>query len=67
MCHHRPECPSASAPDHAAAVTVQSHPEQGWALLCNGVLIFDDTGEVLPDGKVVAPWRQLAGAVSGDA
>jgi hypothetical protein len=23
--------------------------------LCNGVIVFDDTGELLPDGQVVPP------------
>jgi hypothetical protein len=32
-----------------------SHPEQGWSLLCNGVVIFDDGGALLPDGRAVAP------------
>ncbi|MCP2312151.1 hypothetical protein FHR36_005317 [Kitasatospora paracochleata] len=36
-----------------------SHPDQGWSLLCNGVLIFEDTGELLPDGRVVAPRRPV--------
>jgi len=36
---------------------VASHPEQGWVLLCNGVVVFDDTGELLPDGRAVAPHR----------
>jgi Family of unknown function (DUF5999) len=31
------------------------HPEQGWSLLCNGVIVFDDMGEILPDGRVIAP------------
>ena len=31
-----------------------SHPEQGWSLLCNGVVLFDDDGELLPDGRAVA-------------
>ncbi len=34
-----------------------AHPEQGWSLLCNGVLLFEDTGELLPDGRIVAPRR----------
>ena len=34
-----------------------SHPEQGWSLLCNGVVIFEDTGELLPDGASIAPHR----------
>jgi hypothetical protein len=36
---------------------VAFHPEQGWSLLCNGVVVFEDTGELLPDGQVVAPHR----------
>ena len=32
-----------------------SHPEQGWSLLCNGVVVFDDAGALLPDGRVVDP------------
>ena len=48
MCTHHPACPSAEAPDREAAHTVASHPEQGWSLLCNGVVLFEDTGELLP-------------------
>jgi hypothetical protein len=36
---------------------VASHPEQGWSLLCNGIVLFEDTGELLPDGAVIAPHR----------
>ena len=42
MCEHQPPCPSADAVDHLAARVVSCHPEQGWSLLCNGVVIFDD-------------------------
>ena len=55
MCQHRPPCPSADRPDREAARTVASHPEQGWSLLCNGVVLFDDLGELLPDGRSLAP------------
>jgi hypothetical protein len=41
---------------------VAHHPEQGWSLLCNGVLLFEDTGELLPDGQIIAPHRPLGGA-----
>ncbi len=57
MCPHTPPCPSASAPDHDAARTLITHPEQGWSLLCNGIVVFDDTGELLPGGDVIAPHR----------
>ncbi|MFJ4093296.1 DUF5999 family protein [Kitasatospora sp. NPDC089913] len=63
MCQHRPECPSAESEDREAAFTVACHPEQGWSLLCNGVLLFEDTGELLPDGRVIAPRRPVASAV----
>ncbi len=54
-CAHQPRCPGADAPDREAAVPVAAHPEQGWSLLCNGVVLFDDSGELLPDGRVIAP------------
>ena len=57
MCVHQPTCPDAEAPDREAAHTVAYHPEQGWSLLCNGIVLFEDTGELLPDGRVIAPHR----------
>ena len=54
MCRHPLPCPSWNAPDHAAAHVVAAHPEQGWTLLCNGVLLCEDTGALLPDGGVIA-------------
>ncbi|MFH8698990.1 DUF5999 family protein [Streptomyces chartreusis] len=57
MCRHTPTCPAADSTDREAARTAASHPEQGWSLLCNGLLVFDDTGELLPDGQIVAPHR----------
>jgi len=55
MCRHEPLCPSATSPDHTAAHTVVAQPDQGWSLLCNGVIVFDDFGELLPDGRAVVP------------
>jgi hypothetical protein len=60
LCRHTPKCPTADSPDREAAHVVASHPEQGWSLLCNGVLLFEDTGELLPDGQVIAPHRPVA-------
>ena len=57
MCPHQPACPNADSPDHDAARVVAAHPEQGWVLLCNGIVRFDDTGELLPDGRIQAPHR----------
>lgn len=56
-CPHVPACPAADAADREAAHTVVTHPEQGWSLLCNGIVLFDDTGELLPNGDVIAPHR----------
>ncbi|GAA4097367.1 DUF5999 family protein [Nonomuraea sp. NPDC050663] len=60
MCQHQPLCPAADSLDREAAHVVNSHPDQGWSLLCNGVIMFEDTGLLLPDGSVVAPHRVLA-------
>ncbi|MFF1417989.1 DUF5999 family protein [Streptomyces sp. NPDC058280] len=57
MCLHQPTCPTAESADRDAALLVAHRPEQGWSLLCNGVLLFEDTGELLPDGKIIAPHR----------
>jgi len=57
MCQHQPSCPAADATDREAARAIASHPEQGWSLLCNGVIFFEDTGEILPDGSSIAPHR----------
>ena len=58
MCRHQPSCPPADAADRDAARVVSSHPEQGWSLLCNGVVSFDDNGDLLPDGQIIAAPRQ---------
>ncbi|MEU0305049.1 MULTISPECIES: DUF5999 family protein [Streptomyces] len=60
MCQHQPPCPTADSPDREAARLTAHHPEQGWSLLCNGVLLFEDTGELLPDGQIIAPHRLSA-------
>ncbi|MDC2960730.1 DUF5999 family protein [Streptomyces gilvifuscus] len=59
MCQHQPPCPSADSADRESARLLAHHPEQGWSLLCNGVLLFEDTGELLPDGQIIAPHRPL--------
>ncbi|MGW7267809.1 DUF5999 family protein [Streptomyces sp. NPDC054842] len=53
MCSHQ----SSDRPGREAAHIVAAHPEQGWSLRCDGAIVFDDTGELLPDGSVVAPHR----------
>jgi hypothetical protein len=60
MCAHDPACPPADAIDWWAARTITAHRSQGWTLLCNGALVFDDRGALLPHGKLAAlsdaPW-----------
>jgi hypothetical protein len=51
LCRHDPPCPSAEASDRDAAHVVAAHPEQGWSLLCNGIVLFEDFGELLPNGE----------------
>ncbi|MEU5839387.1 DUF5999 family protein [Streptomyces diacarni] len=57
MCSHTPKCPPANASDADAARPTAVCFEQGWSLLCNGVLLFEDTGELRPDLTVVPPRR----------
>ncbi|MFF4360504.1 DUF5999 family protein [Streptomyces sp. NPDC001604] len=57
MCSHQTSCPSF---DELAVHVVAAHPEQGWSLLCDGAIVFDDSGELTPDGRAVAPRRAPA-------
>jgi Family of unknown function (DUF5999) len=54
MCHHIPQCPDAWDKARFAASTLAAHPDQGWSLLCNGVIAFDDGGGLFPDGRVIS-------------
>jgi len=56
-CQHTPQCPGADASDSAAAQVIAFHPQQGWSLLCNGVVVFEDSGALLPDGTIIEPPR----------
>jgi hypothetical protein len=42
-------------PDRAAARVVRAHSEQGWSLLCTGVVLFDDGGCLVPDCRAESP------------
>jgi hypothetical protein len=37
---------------------VADQPGQGWSLLCNGVILFDDGGELLADDRAAGPERR---------
>jgi len=58
-CNHRTACPAADAPDAAAARVVADCQQQGWSLLCNGLVTFDDLADLCPDGTV-RPATRLA-------
>lgn len=55
FCVHEPQCPAAGEGDELAAHVIAAHPEQGWSLLCNRVVVFEDGGELRADGRMVAP------------
>ena len=57
MCTHLPPCPTAAASDRTAARVVAAHPEQGWSLLCNGVVCFEDGGALLPQRAALPAHR----------
>ncbi|MFI9804288.1 DUF5999 family protein [Streptomyces sp. NPDC052301] len=54
MCSHSPSC---AGPGTLVRHPVAARPEQGWTLLCDGSIVFDDSGELHPDGRVVPPCR----------
>jgi hypothetical protein len=56
-CRHYPACPTAADLDRDAAHVISAHPEQGWSLLCNGVVVFEDFGELLPNGECTGARR----------
>ncbi|MEU4893097.1 DUF5999 family protein [Streptomyces sp. NPDC044780] len=61
MCLHQPPCPPADTPDHESARVLATHPEQRWSLLRKGVVVFADTGGLLPDGRVLPSPRIRSG------
>jgi len=52
MCTHTPACPTSDSPDREAARIVAAHPEQGWSLLCNAVLLFEVMSISQSQGRV---------------
>jgi hypothetical protein len=62
ICQHQPQCPSSDKSCRTAAAVVHACPEQGWSLLCNGVVLFDDCGCLLPDGHAINPPANLVAA-----
>jgi len=67
MCSHHPTCPPVTDgfANPLTARVVADHPEQGWSLLCNGVVRFDDGGALLPEGTSI-PAVETSGSVPAD-
>ncbi|RNM12200.1 DUF5999 family protein [Nocardioides pocheonensis] len=60
LCHHNPHCPTADERAAMTAYVAVDHSEQGWCLLCNGVIRFEDGGAIFPDGHVAPGPASLA-------
>jgi hypothetical protein len=54
---HVPACPPPQVLGRRAARVVGAGPEQVWRLLCNGLVVFDGTGVLLPGGQAIEPGR----------
>ena len=55
-CHHQPVCPTADAPDAAAAKIIAEHLQEcGYALLCNGRVLMEHGGLLPLPGRQAAP------------
>ena len=55
-CPHVPPCPSATSPDAAAARIVSQHLEDcGYALLCNGAVLLEGDGLLVPTPRPESP------------
>lgn len=59
VCVHQPECPPAAAPAFHTAHQVLRCLATGYSRLCNGVVLFEDTGYVKPNGEFGPPSRPL--------
>jgi len=64
MCTHEPRCPSAGDTDRTTARVISGHPEQGWRMPCNGIVLFDDGGLLLPGGHAQAPHARPSYAIA---
>src|SRR2546430_5546478 len=51
--HTRFDCDWSSDVCSSDLHVISDHLEQGWELLCNGIVVFDDCGALLPDGQSV--------------
>jgi hypothetical protein len=54
-----------STPFEALSIrAIATHPEQGWSLLANGVVAFDDGGMLMPDGSAWSPGASIGAVLS---
>lgn len=58
VCQHKPSCPPWNAVDRQAARVMAPHPEQGWSLLCNAVVLLTTVVSYCPtDARCRRPGR----------
>lgn len=59
-CTHTPACPAADAPDAGAARICSDHLQDcGYALLCNGAVLLEGEGLLLPRQRAaVGGWSR---------
>ncbi|MEU9337931.1 DUF5999 family protein [Streptomyces sp. NPDC048290] len=58
-CEHRDPCPAADSEDCQAAKIRDHFPAAGYTALCNGLILFEDGGYLLPDGRTGGPSRPV--------
>ena len=54
MCSHMPHCADANDARCCTAHILADHHDQGWCLLCNGLILFDDGYCLHPNGEVTS-------------
>lgn len=63
MCQHQPRCPQSWEPDRLAARIVADRAEQGWSLLCNCLVLFEDDSELVVASAIAQKGRENCGYV----
>jgi Family of unknown function (DUF5999) len=53
VCTHSPACADADDIRCCTAHVIADHHDQGWCLLCNGLILFDDGYCLRPTGQVM--------------
>jgi len=43
---------------------IACHLKHDWSQICNGTIVFEDTGALLPDGTIIEPHRAASRATT---